>query len=383
MKDVRSRNPRTMLIGQVIDAISNHAPLSAAEDWDNVGLLLGDPAQSVGKAVISVDLTFEAVKVAIKEKADLIVNHHPCIFPQGKGLSKVVAGTPVYEALRNGIAVAAYHTNFDRCALEVIQIISQGLGIEPQGRFQDSSSAQLIKLVTFVPLSHEDKVRQALAEAGAGKIGNYDFCTFGVKGEGTFRGEGKTKPFIGAPGKVEKVEEIRLETILPRGLEKKVLTALFAAHPYEEVAYDLYPVKQPALGKGLVRGLGYGFWGTFPQAKPFPEFAKDVKKLFNIHSFWVTEPAPSSIKRLGFVAGKGASFVESAVHLGCDLMMTGEAGYHHAINGAHNGTAVMELGHRESEKFFVETMKDWLLHLGLEVEAVQTPTQGVWQGGKR
>jgi dinuclear metal center YbgI/SA1388 family protein len=318
-------------------------------------LLVGDSKEKTAGAVVCVDLTMEAIEIALKENYKLIINHHPCIFPKNKGLSKVMAGTPVYEALRNGISVAAYHTNFDQCSLEVVESIAQGLGIQPQGRLIEKS----------------------------GHIGNYDSCSFAHPGEGTFRGGSQTQPFIGSPGQLERTQEFRLETVFPVGFKDSILAALKKSHPYEEVAYDIYSVTQPVSGKGLVRGLGYGFWGDFPSMKPFSEVAKDVKSLFNIHGFWVTSPVPSLVSRVGFVAGKGASFVEAASAAKCDLFITGEAGYHVALGGARRGVAVMELGHRESEKFFVETMKRWLSNLGLEVAEAQTPTQTIWLGGMK
>jgi dinuclear metal center YbgI/SA1388 family protein len=370
-------------IGEVLRSLNQLAPLATAEDWDNVGLLVGDSKEKTAGAVVCVDLTMEAIEIALKENYKLIINHHPCIFPKNKGLSKVMAGTPVYEALRNGISVAAYHTNFDQCSLEVVESIAQGLGIQPQGRLIEKSAESLLKLVVYVPASHLETVRTSLFESGAGHIGNYDSCSFAHPGEGTFLGGSQTQPFIGSPGQLERTQEFRLETVFPVGFKDSILAALKKSHPYEEVAYDIYSVTQPVSGKGLVRGLGYGFWGDFPSMKPFSEVAKDVKSLFNIHGFWVTSPVPSLVSRVGFVAGKGASFVEAASAAKCDLFITGEAGYHVALGGARRGVAVMELGHRESEKFFVETMKRWLSNLGLEVAEAQTPTQTIWLGGMK
>jgi putative NIF3 family GTP cyclohydrolase 1 type 2 len=183
---------------------------------------------------------------------------------------------------------------------------------------------------------------------------------------------------------LEQVQEFRLETVFPAGFRDIILSALFEAHPYEEVAYDLYSVEQPLKGrKGLVRGLGYGFWGDFPAPRLFSDLAKDVKNLFNIHGFWITSPIPPAISRVGFVAGKGASFVEAASYLGCDLLITGETGYHPALSGLRKGVAVMELGHRESERFFIKTMRRWLFNLGLQVTEAQMPTQEIWSGGKK
>jgi putative NIF3 family GTP cyclohydrolase 1 type 2 len=163
-------------------------------------------------------------------------------------------------------------------------------------------------------------------------------------------------------------------------MERSVLKALFAAHPYEEVAFDVYPVEQAPSAQGLVRGLGYGFWGDFEESKPFPELMKSVRSLFNIDGFWITESPPSRVKRVAFVAGKGASFLGAAKSAGCDLFITGEAGYHTALDGWRHGLAVMELGHRESELFFVKTMSSWLSQLGLRTVESNLATQKMLLG---
>ncbi len=363
-------------VQEIIDHLESLAPSGAAESWDNVGLLVGDPSWKTKGAIVSIDLTADAIQAALKKKFKLIVTHHPCIFPKGKGPSRINAG-PVFDALRAGIAVAAYHTNFDQCALEVVEHVSQGLKAQPMGRLVDEPHGSLLKLSVFVPITHAESVRAAICEAGAGHIGHYDFCTFATPGEGTFRGGNLTKPFLGKPGILEKANEIRLETVFPKGMEKKILSALFKAHPYEEVAFDLYCLRQSPSAVGLVRGLGYGFWGKFPSPRPFSEVIKDVKSLFNIDGFWLTDPPPARIKKVAFVAGKGASFVEVAAAQGCELFITGEAGYHTALDGMRRGMAVMELGHRESERFFLSTMKGWLSSAKLRAIELNKPTQRI------
>ncbi len=365
-------------ISDILQFLNEKAPLAAAAPWDNVGLLLGDPSQNTQGVVVSIDLTFEAIDLAIKNNYSLIINHHPCIF--GHGVSQIVAGTPIYEALKHGIAVAAYHSNFDTCALEVMDTICKGLHLKPRGRLWDQESDSLMKIVTFVPAQNLDEVRAALVGAGAGQIGHYDLCTFAVVGEGTFRGDETTHPAVGKRQTVEKISEVRLETVFPKTLQKAVLKVLLEAHPYEEVAYDLYRVQQAPSVEGQIKGLGYGFWGEFPVTKSFPDFIKDVKKLFNINGFWITSPVPSTVTRVGFVAGKGVSLLKAASSVKCDVFITGEAGYHPALGAFHRGMAVMELGHRESERFFIEIMKDWLSVLCLGIVEVQTPTQ-IFLGG--
>ena len=372
-------------VSEILASIEARCPSGTSESWDNAGLLCGDPSWETSGAVVSVDLTPEALAKARELGYRLIVNHHPCIFPRGKGPSRLTpsdGGTAalIFEAIRDGIAVAAFHTSFDRCALEVPQAIGQALKAVPQGRLVDHPDESLLKLVVFTPSSHSEAVQKALWQAGAGHIGRYDSCSFGVEGEGTFRGGAGTDPFLGKSGQLEKAHEIRLETILPRGMERPVLQALRAAHPYEEVAYDLYPVEQAPPKAGIARGLGYGFWGDFDKPKSFAELAQDVKTAFNVSGFWVT-PTPDSkrlFKRVGFAAGKGASFVGAAASAGCDVFITGEAGYHTALDASRRGLTVIELGHRESERYYLLTMKAWMAAEGLEAVDLHLPTQTLW-----
>lgn len=372
---------------EIIKVLDGCAPADTAEDWDQVGLLVGDPSWKTSGAIVSIDLTAEAIEQAKTKKFRLIVNHHPAIFPKSRGLGRVTASSKggvaslVFEAIREGIAVAAYHTNFDRCSLEVVREVSRGLGLEPKGRlFDHHTEHMLLKLVVFVPESHVERVRNAICDAGAGHVGNYDFCTFGSKGEGTFRGGEMTKPFLGKPGRLEKTHEIRLETVFPRGFKQGVLAALREAHPYEEIAFDLVPVEQSPSDVGIVRGLGYGFWGDFTSSKPLSKLTKDVKELFHMSGFLLTDPSPKSVKRIAFVAGKGASFVNAAINQGCDLLITGEIGYHGVLESGRKGMSIMEIGHRESERFFLSTIANWLSSspLMLKTKTINRPSQKFW-----
>ncbi len=366
-----------------MSSIQERAPLSCSEEWDNVGLLVGSSRKKISSAIVSIDLTEKAIEQAIRKKAGLIVNHHPCIFPKSKGLARVTdnstpSGKLVCQAIENGIAVAAFHTNFDQCAVEVVKTVANGLGVVARGRLIDKPRGALSKLVTYVPAPHADAVRDAVCQAGAGHVGNYDHCSFMSEGQGTFRGSDQTRPFLGKAGRLEHAREVRIETIFPTGLERKVLKALLDVHPYEEVAYDIYAVKQMPSSLGIVSGLGYGFWGEYKSAKPFSEVVKSVKLLFKLDGFLLTNPPPNRVRKLAFVAGKGASFIDAAVSAGCDLFITGEAGYHTALDGARKGMAVMELGHRESERFFLTTMEGWLTSLGVRATVVGDATQKFW-----
>jgi dinuclear metal center YbgI/SA1388 family protein len=375
-------------VRDLLKSLEERAPLRCSESWDNVGLLAGSMGAKVKSAVLCIDLTEKALDTAIARGANLIINHHPCIFPRSKGLVRVTdergrapgtaIGQLVHRAIRKGISIAAFHTNFDQCALEVVKTVSHGLNVEPRGRLLDHPEGTLSKLVVFVPVSHVEELRVALAEAGAGHVGNYDACSFQNSGQGTFRGGRNTRPFVGKPGRVEKVQEVRLETIFPACLEREIVSVLLKAHPYEEVAYDIYALKQAPSSLGIVRGLGYGFWGEYSRARPFSDVCKDVRKLFGVDGFWMTHLDPSraeKVKKIAFVAGKGSSFTQAALAVGCDVFITGEAGYHVTLDAKRQGMRVIELGHRESERFFLTTMEGWLSEAGVKSIAVNDVTQ--------
>ncbi|MEN9724318.1 MAG: hypothetical protein RJB38_2304 [Pseudomonadota bacterium] len=377
----KSRGPKSRKVGEIIRDLAALAPESCAESWDNVGLLVGDPEQSTTHVVVSIDLTADAIQLAQRTGARLIVNHHPCIFPKQRGLARVAPPSLVWDALQAGIAVYASHTNFDRCALEVPESISKAWGLRLEGRLIERPAEALRKLVVFVPQSHVNQVHSALVAAGAGHLGNYDSCAFLAAGEGTFRGGDQTQPFIGTPGVLERAKEVRLETVLPAGLEPQVLQALRSSHPYEEVAYDLYSVHQTASGKGLVRGLGYGFYGDLERAESIEEFTSKSRRLFEASGAILTSAFPQSsrrkVRKIGFVAGKGSAFIGAAVAAGCDAFVTGEVDYHEALGAARQGMTVIELGHRESERFFLKIMSSWLKRMGLQARECHRPVQRI------
>ncbi len=368
-----------MKIADLLKDLQKRAPFSTAEPWDNVGLLVGDPQQSAQKAIVSIDLTQEVLQAAKKSGATLIVNHHPCIFPKGRGPSHFTSGNLAYEAARAGISVVALHTNFDRCALEVVESISMGLGVKPIGRLFESGQEELSKLIVFVPESSVEKVRQAICDVGAGVVGNYDQCSFSSPGEGTFRGGAGTRPAIGKPGKLERVQERKLETVFPRGLQRAVVQALYDTHPYEEPAFDLIAIQNESPKKGLISGLGYGFWGKLEKPCSWKEWVKRVQKTFELEAFQGPSNPPEQVRRAAFSPGKGSSFVSWVGSQSVDVFVTGEVGYHSALDGAKRGVSVLELGHPQSELYFSKTVKTWLQEVGVQATVHQSLPRTILQ----
>lgn len=361
----KSRTSTRLKIGEIVNVLDRHAPYATAEDWDNVGLLIPPADDKISGVLVSVDLTELAIERAKKQGLNLIVTHHPPIFPKKSGIAKIARGSLIEKCMRAGIGVLTTHTNFDQGALEVGDKIIQALSLTPVGRLVDSS-ASFYKLVVYVPMTHLEAVRLGLGDAGAGVIGAYDHCSFYSEGEGNFRGRVGSVPYLGKPGKFERVREARLETIVPDGLVSKVISSLKKIHPYEEVAYDLFKLENRVDSVGLSSGLGYGIVGEFKKHQSFDQVLGKIYKLFGVKGGLLTQGSVKTIKRLGFVAGKGSSFTASAISLNCDLFITGETGYHLALGSVRQKMAVLELGHVESECFFPETVAAWLNRLGVK-----------------
>lgn len=376
----------TLKIKELIEVIETRIPTASAESWDAVGLVCGNPNVNLKGVMIGVDLTEALLESALKKKANLIVIHHPPLFPKGRGITKLVKGkssdlsTILMNAYDENICVYVAHTNFDRCALDGMYQLARDLGGEPMARVWEDpkdDAPLLRKLVTFVPAEHFEKVREALSEVGCGHIGNYDSCTFAAAGLGTFKGLAGSSPKIGKVNQLEQVEEIRLETIFVDGMEGIVLDALKHAHPYEEVAYDIYKVEQSPVMKGVVWGLGYGFVAELAKPVKYADFVKRVKKVFQVGPFLTNQLAPKTVRKIAFTPGKGSSFVRSVGKHKVDVYITGEVGYHGSLEAARAGVNVMELGHRESEHYFLKTIASWCQEWSIRYSVLDERTQKV------
>ena len=367
-------------VGAVADALEARAPSATAESWDNVGLLVGDRKQKLKKILIAVDPSVDQIHRAAEEGIGLIITHHPCIFPKERGILRALAGELAFEAARSGVAIFASHTNFDRCAVELAQLIPAALSPQESRRKQwtpvsrllgssDSGDRALMKLVTFVPEGHLEAVIEALSAVGAGRIGLYEQCSFWVSGLGSFRPGPGARPWLGKIGRREIAPECRLEMILPRGLKARVVRTLRQVHPYEEPAIDLIPVEAGAQPIGIHPGVGYGVVLESPGASgvPISGFVRQLKGAFQLPALRLNGVAAESpqmkIRKFGFVAGKGSSLLASAIAQGCDCFVTGELDYHEALRAQRCGVLTIELGHSESERFFPIVMTGWLKEL--------------------
>ena len=243
-------------VDTLINYLEELAPLNLAADWDNSGLQIGNPEGQVSTVLVALDLGRQVLAEALDRQAQMVITHHPLwLKPPARIDERDPQGSLVAAIIRNKISVYSAHTNLD--LVLVNRLLADLVGLAREGRepIGVAHEDRLLKLVTFIPEGYAERVRQALARAGAGWIGRYSHCSFQVPGTGTFKPLEKSTPFIGQPGKLEKTAEIRLETILPASLHEKVVAALLSSHPYQEVAYDLYPLQLPG------KQLGFGLLG--------------------------------------------------------------------------------------------------------------------------
>ena len=361
----------TPTIADVTDALEAWAPPGSAQDYDNVGLQVGDASRTVDTALLALDATPQVLEEAQEIGADLIVTHHPLLF---RPLDGVTADSYVSNlALRlaeSETALYSIHTNLDAAPGGVSFALADRLGLTEVG-FLDGFDETLYKLAVFVPEDAFDDVREALADAGAGRIGDYEACAFAVEGTGFFKPGADTDPYIGeAGGDVESAQERKLEVEVARWNVGRVMGALHDAHPYDEVAYDLYPVHQSNSQAGL------GALGTLPEPEPMPDFLDRVADRLDAGSLRYAGDDDDTVERVAVCGGAGSDFIGTALGAGADAYVTADVKYHEFFNVlGTDGTPEMALvdpGHYESEALTEALLRDWLAHRFSAVDWTRT-----------
>lgn len=347
----------------IIQWLEEFAPKHLAVDGDKIGLQIGTLKKRVKKVLVTLDVTETVVEEAIREQVDLIIAHHAVIFkPLPHVRTDLPAGRMIAKLLTHDIAVYVAHTNLDIAPGGVNDWLAERLGLVDTEVLSVTHQEKLKKLVTFVPHAQEQQVRQALGNVGAGWIGNYSHCTFRLEGTGTFLPQENTNPFIGEQGKLEEVEEVRIETIFPERIERKVLQALFKAHPYEEVAYDIYPLANQGTSYGL------GRVGRLPQKMSLKEFAEHVKQAFDVPRCRVVGNLEQSVEKVAVVGGDGNKFMQAALFKGADVYVTGDVYYHTAQDALAYGLNIVDPGHHV-EKVMIEGVKNVLTQAAQKAKA--------------
>jgi dinuclear metal center YbgI/SA1388 family protein len=343
-----------MKLHEIVSFFAETAPFSLQESYDNSGIQTGNPQMELTSALICLDVTEDIIDEAIQNNQNLIVSHHPVIFNGIKSLSgNSITERILIKAIKNDIAILSIHTNFDSIFNGVNNKICDKLGLINR-QILVPAGGKLAKLVTFIPEEHAEIVRSNIFKAGAGMIGEYDNCSFNLSGEGTFRAGQNTDPFVGEKGKLHTEKEIRLETIFPLHLKKKVILALLKSHPYEEVAYDIYPLLNdyPKAGMGMV--------GQFEEPLEEYDFLNAVKMIFNSGCVRYTALKSKKISKVAVCGGSGSFLLKDAIAVGADAFISADFKYHQFFD-ADGKILVADIGHYESEQFTKELFYELLM----------------------
>lgn len=342
-----------MLIKEVIDIIEDFAPPAYAEGFDNVGLLVGDQNVKVSGALITLDTLESVVEEAIEKNCNLIISFHPIIF---SGLKKITGRDyverTILKAIKHDIAIYAIHTALDNQYKGVNDMISEKIGLTNREILIPRKDS-IKKLTTFVPNQQADSVRNALFEVGAGSIGNYDHCSFNLKGAGSFKPNDAANPVIGKRGAVHLEEETQIGLTFPAHLESKIIRRLFESHPYEEVAYEITALENEN------QQLGMGMIGKLENAEDEKEFLQRIKSNFNCGCIRHSKFRGKPIKKVAVLGGSGSFAINNAKAAGADVYLTADLKYHDFYKGDKN-LLLADIGHYESEQFTKDLLHSYL-----------------------
>ncbi len=338
----------------LINCFEEAAPHSLQESYDNSGLLIGSPETKVQKALISLDLTDAVMEEAINKSCDVIISHHPIIFKGIKRLTnKTLVERLIVKAIKNDIAIYAIHTNLDNVVDGVNGKIAEKLGLV-KTRVLLEKEVPFKKLVTFCPKNHAEQVREAMFQGGGGHIGNYSHCSFNISGQGSFKALEGSNPFVGKEGQTHFEDEVRIETIVPQYQLQATVSAMLKAHPYEEVAYDIYPIENTS------RKLGAGMIGELKEDLGITEFLQQLKEVFNIQVLKHNQLIEKPVRKIAFCGGSGSFLIANAFRAEADVFITGDIKYHDYFE-YRGAMTIVDAGHYETEQFTKELIHTLLM----------------------
>jgi dinuclear metal center YbgI/SA1388 family protein len=343
-----------MKIKEVCNIIESFAPLSYQESYDNSGLQTGNPNTEVTEILLTLDVTEDVVDEAITHNCNMIIAHHPVIF---KPLKKLTGSNyierVIEKAIKNNIAIYAAHTNIDSVSGGVSTYMAKKIGLE-NIQILDPQQGKLFKLICFVPENHAEIVRAEMFKNGAGNIGNYDSCSFNINGTGSFRAGENTNPFVGSIGEIHYEPEIRIETIVEAPNLSMCISAMIKAHPYEEVAYDIYPLQNynPSLGLGAI--------GILKDRENAEDFLLKIKKIFNCGVIKFSGDINKKLKTVALCGGSGSFLISKAIKSGADIFISADIKYHDYFI-PENKMIIADIGHYESEQFTKQIFYELLM----------------------
>ena len=341
-------------VSDIIALLNQFAPEKLAEDWDNVGLQVGDYNTEVNKILIALDVNKKVLKEAIEKEVELIIAHHPVIFSELDSLTRnTELGDLIYQAIKADISIYVMHTNYDIADEGLNHQLLKRLELKETGILHKTGEQDLKKLAVFVPQDRADQLRNAMAKEGAGWIGDYSYCFFKQGGIGSFKPLTGTNPYIGEQDEISEVEEVKLETVVKASDLKTVIEKMLKAHPYEEVAYDVYNLENKS------KAIGIGKVGELETKLVIKDYLELIKERLDLASLKVVaDSLEENIKKVAVCGGSGADYIKSAAAKGVDLYITGDVKYHQAQLAEELGLNLVDAGHYGTEKI----MKDAVCH---------------------
>ena len=342
-----------MKIKEILSILEEMAPLAYAEDFDNVGLLVGDANADAKGILVCHDALETVIDEAIEKQCNLVVCFHPILF---SGIKKITGKNyverSILKAIKNDIAIYAVHTALDNHQAGVNKIFCDALGLI-NTKVLVSKQNFIQKLVTYTIPENVEQLRNALFDAGAGKIGNYDDCSFNSKGIGTYMGNENSNPEIGERFEFVEAEEIKIEVTFEKYLQPRILKALFSNHVYEEVAYEVYDLQN------VHQNIGLGMIGELPEEMDELDFLKMVKKKMDCGGIRHTDFLEKKIKKVAVLGGSGSYAIKNAIAAEADVYLTADLKYHNFYE-AENKILLADIGHFESERYTKNYIVDYL-----------------------
>jgi len=353
---------------EIIKYLEEWAPKGIAWDKDNVGLQVGDPEIKIKNVLLSLDLKEEVIETAIKENCNLIITHHPLLYYPLKNLdfSKNIIARMIEKLIKNNITLYSAHTNLDFTKHGVSYQLAKRLHLK-KIKFLKNLSENQFKLAVFVPESHINEVAEAIHSTGGGIIGEYSNCSFRTSGKGTFKGSDKSNPAMGKKGVTESIEEIKLEVIVDKWKLDQVITVLKKAHPYEEVAYDIYPLQNENVNYGI------GAIGELKEAMNTNDFLSFVSSKLKISTLRYTKNNKKKIKTVAVCGGSCGELVATAIQQNADAFVTADLKYH-TFQDAEGKLLLIDAGHYETEVPILDEIKsrlEKLLILNREIKVLK------------
>ncbi|MCX8065637.1 MAG: Nif3-like dinuclear metal center hexameric protein [Candidatus Hydrogenedentes bacterium] len=341
-------------IRDIIRCLEEWAPMEYTLPDDNSGLQVGRIDKKAKKVLICLTLTNQIVEQAIKTKTDLVISHHPLIYKPLRTIAyEEYPSNLIIELVKNDIVCYSIHTNLDTAQNGVSYAVAKKLGLRDIKGLIPLENGKLFKLTTFVPKDYLEKVRTAVCEEGAGIIGEYSYCSFSTSGTGTFLPSEKASPFTGTTGKINEEKEERFEVIVPVHKLSRVIDALLESHPYEEVAYDIYPLYNKN------NKISLGVRGNLEEPTTVEEFSKFVKSKLSVPQIRIAGIMDKEIRTVGIIGGSGGGEIKKIINC-VDLLITGDLKYHQAIESIEMGFTVIDAGHFYTEYPVVEEIKIYL-----------------------